>query len=87
MMRNIIVPFKGIGPQWLRCWVIENFPHQGTQDLRKVVDALHLTATRIVNEKKAALENAQLRDTRDIISTLSAQWIRFPGDDLHGGPY
>ncbi|PIL27364.1 hypothetical protein GSI_10511 [Ganoderma sinense ZZ0214-1] len=71
-MRNIIVPFKGIGPQWLRRWVIENFPHQGAQDLRKVVDTLHLTATRIVNEKKAELENGQRRDTKDIISILSA---------------
>ena len=70
LIRRAIIPLKGLGSQWIRRWLIENFPHKTAQDLRKVVDILHGTSTRIVEEKKAAMRSGQLSEAKDIMSIL-----------------
>ncbi|KAI0716430.1 cytochrome P450 [Earliella scabrosa] len=59
-----------LGPAWFRRWVVDHMPLKQVQDLKKVVDVLHDTSIRLVEQKKAALEKGGFSAEKDIISIL-----------------
>ncbi|KAI0739058.1 cytochrome P450 [Daedaleopsis nitida] len=59
-----------LGPAWFRRWVIDHLPSKQVQDLKNVVDVLHETSVRLINEKKAALEKGEFSVGKDIMSIL-----------------
>ena len=64
-----------LGPAWFRRWVVDHMPLKQVQDLKKVVDVLHDTSIRLVEQKKAALEKGEFSAGKDIISILCKQHL------------
>lgn len=59
-----------LGPAWLRRWIVDRIPIPRTQKLKRVVDVLHQTSVKIIEEKKAALQKGEYAAGKDIMSVL-----------------
>ncbi|EIW55291.1 cytochrome P450 [Trametes versicolor FP-101664 SS1] len=59
-----------LGPAWLRRWIVDRIPIPRTQKLKRVVDILHQTSVKIIEEKKAALQKGEYAAGKDIMSVL-----------------
>ncbi|OJT08227.1 Cytochrome P450 94A1 [Trametes pubescens] len=59
-----------LGPAWLRRWIVDHIPIPRTQKLKRVVDVLHQTSVKIIEEKKAALQKGEYAAGKDIMSVL-----------------
>ncbi len=64
-----LTPLVGLfGPAWLRRWLVEKVPIMGVQKLISISDILHLKASELLQDKKAAVEVGSSAATRDIMS-------------------
>lgn len=59
-----------LGPAWLRRWIVDRIPIPRTQKLKRVVDTLHQTSVKIIEEKKAAIQKGEYAAGKDIMSVL-----------------
>ncbi|KAH9847439.1 cytochrome P450 [Lenzites betulinus] len=59
-----------LGPAWLRRWIVDRIPIARTQKLKRVVDVLHQTSVKIIEEKKDALRKGEYAAGKDIMSIL-----------------
>ena len=72
-MRQASPILTSLGPAWLRRWIVDLLPIPQVQELKHVVDILHDTSIRIIDEKKAALQRGDASKGKDIISILCKQ--------------
>lgn len=59
-----------LGPAWFRRWIVDCIPIARTQKLKRVVDILHQTSVKIIEEKKTALRKGEYAAGKDIMSVL-----------------
>ncbi len=71
-----------LGPAWLRRWIVDHIPIPRTQKLKRVVDVLHQTSVKIIEEKKAALQKGEYAAGKDIMSVLRKSCSPLAGEHL-----
>ncbi|KAI0716435.1 cytochrome P450 [Earliella scabrosa] len=70
MLLRQATPFvNGLGPAWLRRWIVERLPFRSLQSMLHVSDTLHARSTEIFEAKKATADTDK-PGTKDIISIL-----------------
>ncbi|KAI0631028.1 cytochrome P450 [Trametes polyzona] len=70
VVRQLSPILTSLGPAWLRRWIVDHIPISRTQRLKRVVDVLHQTSIKIIEEKKAALRKGEYETGKDIMSVL-----------------
>ncbi|KAI0676559.1 cytochrome P450 [Trametes maxima] len=70
LMRQASPFLTKLGPAWLRRWIVDHIPITRTQRLKRVVDTLHETSVRIIDEKKTAISKGEYAAGKDIMSVL-----------------
>ncbi|KAI1790850.1 cytochrome P450 [Ganoderma leucocontextum] len=90
MLLRQLTPLVGsFGPAWLRRWLAEKLPITGVQRLIRISDTLHLKASEILRDKKAAVA-VERSVNKDIINVLlqanaeASSEDRLPDDQLLG---
>lgn len=70
LLRQVTPMASSFGPAWLRRWLLENVPIAGMQRLAQICDTLHLKASEILRDKKAAVRTESNVVGKDIMSIL-----------------
>ncbi|TBU38509.1 cytochrome P450 [Dichomitus squalens] len=89
-MRQASPILTSMGPARLRRWIVDLLPIPQVQQLKDVVDVLHDTSLRIIDEKKAALQRGDTAQGKDIIGILlkanmaAAAEERLPDEQIIG---
>ncbi|KAI8976691.1 cytochrome P450 [Trametes punicea] len=90
VVRQLSPLLTKLGPAWFRRWIVDHIPISRTQKLKRVVDVLHQTSVKIVEEKKAALQKGHYGAGNDIMGVLlqanmaARQEERLPDDHIVG---
>lgn len=70
MLLRQATPFVGgLGPAWLRRWIVERLPFRSLQSMLHISDTLHTRSMEIFKAKKVAADTDN-SGTKDIISIL-----------------
>ncbi len=70
LLRQLTPLVVSFGPACLRRWLVEKVPIMGVQKLISISDILHLKASELLQNKKAAVEMGSSAATKDIMSIL-----------------